>query len=147
MRATGSTRRSGGLTNTKVFARGVDDTPAETLQWREDAPTEGKVVFFRDGPKREVTIETPEGIRPVNHVWCVHSPDGFEWGYGGSGPAECALNLLGFFVGPKDAWSLHQRFKSYFIAGVPRDGGHIDISTIREVTPAFYAEWLADQKR
>lgn len=29
-----------------------------------------------------------------------HSPDGFEWGYGGSGPAQLALAILADFLGP-----------------------------------------------
>lgn len=32
-----------------------------------------------------------EGIR---QVWVWHSPTGFELGYGGSGPAALALNIL-----------------------------------------------------
>jgi hypothetical protein len=28
-----------------------------------------------------------------------HSPTGFAWGYGGSGPADLALNILSIFVG------------------------------------------------
>ena len=32
-----------------------------------------------------------EGIR---QAWVWHSPTGFEWGYGGSGPADLALNIL-----------------------------------------------------
>jgi len=46
-----------------------------------------------------------------------HSPDGFEVGYGGSGPAQLALALL-LEAGLDDerAVSLHQRFKWTFIA-------------------------------
>ena len=29
----------------------------------------------------------------IKHI-CAHSPDGFEWGYGGSGPADTALSIL-----------------------------------------------------
>jgi hypothetical protein len=29
-----------------------------------------------------------------------HSPDGFEWGYGGSGPAQLALAILADCLGP-----------------------------------------------
>src|SRR5579862_9119212 len=40
---------------------------------------------------------------PVTNVpWSVvsHRPSGFEWGYGGSGPADLALNILNWFVPP-----------------------------------------------
>jgi hypothetical protein len=62
----------------------------------------------------------------------LHSPDGFEMGYGGSGPADLALTILcDYFnvkadaeafkgnnlnAGQKLAWGLHQQFKNRFIA-------------------------------
>ena len=56
-----------------------------------------------------------------------HSPDGFEWGYGGSGPADFALNILSIFVGQKEAQrnGLHQDFKWEFISPLPEAGGTI----------------------
>ena len=51
-----------------------------------------------------------------------HSPTGFEWGYGGSGPAQLALALLAHAL--KDdgrALRLHQPFKWRVIAPLPRD--------------------------
>lgn len=41
-----------------------------------------------------------------------HSPDGFAWGYGGSGPAQLALSLLLHFT-DDEHWSLnhYQNFK------------------------------------
>jgi hypothetical protein len=71
-----------------------------------------------------------------------HSPDGFEWGYGGSGPAQLALAILADALeapegkkpptGFEDdddvagqlrlkAIRLHQDFKWKFIAGLARD--------------------------
>jgi len=47
-----------------------------------------------------------------------HSPDGFSWGYRGSGPAQLALALLLDATGNKDlALGYHQEFKEDFIAG------------------------------
>ena len=41
-----------------------------------------------------------------------HSPTGFSWGYGGSGPAQLALALLADALGHDDlAVRLHQAFK------------------------------------
>ena len=54
-----------------------------------------------------------------------HSPSGFEWGYGGSGPADLALNILMLFTDKKTAYALHQAFKWDFIATMPREGGTI----------------------
>lgn len=41
-----------------------------------------------------------------------HSPDGFNWGYGGSGPAQLALGLLLDATGDRyEAERLYQAFK------------------------------------
>jgi len=46
-----------------------------------------------------------------------HSPDGFNWGYGGSGPAQLALALLYDVTGNKDiALANYQDFKWYYVA-------------------------------
>lgn len=46
-----------------------------------------------------------------------HSPTGFEWGYGGSGPAQAALAVLAHHTGKAElAQRLHQAFKWAFIA-------------------------------
>lgn len=54
--------------------------------------------------------------RPSLHVW-NHSPDGFSWGYHGSGPAQLALAiLLAAGQSPLAASALHQHFKREFVA-------------------------------
>lgn len=53
-------------------------------------------------------------------VW-NHSPDGFSWGYTGSGPAQLALAVLLKFFGKEKAIRLHQNFKSYFISRLKGD--------------------------
>ena len=48
---------------------------------------------------------------------CAHSPDGFNWGYGGSSPAQLALALLLDATGDeKTAREYHQDFKWEFVA-------------------------------
>jgi hypothetical protein len=49
-----------------------------------------------------------------------HSPDGFNWGYGGSGPAQLALALLLLKFPKQEAMNLHQEFKYEVIAGLPQ---------------------------
>ena len=61
----------------------------------------------------------------VPHKWKYHSPTGFEWGYGGSGPSDLALNILGIFLDPYWAYKWHQEFKRWFIEGIPHEGGTI----------------------
>lgn len=51
-----------------------------------------------------------------------HSPTGFEWGYGGSGPAQLALALLADATGDDDyARAKHQRFKFNVVGRLPHD--------------------------
>lgn len=45
-----------------------------------------------------------------------HSPSGFSWGYGGSGPAQLALAILLRIAPPPIALALYQAFKWEFVA-------------------------------
>lgn len=58
-----------------------------------------------------------------------HSPDGFSWGYNGSGPAELARAILADFTGnPDPPTALYQEFKRVFIASKRSDSAHWIIS-------------------
>ena len=63
--------------------------------------------------------------RPLNprlDLW-NHSPTGFEWGYGGSGPAQLALALLAdHLADDRQALDIYQRFKWAVVAGMPKKG-------------------------
>lgn len=49
-----------------------------------------------------------------------HSPTGFEWSYGGSGPAQLALAILAdHLADDEQALNMHQRFKWAVIAELP----------------------------
>lgn len=68
-----------------------------------------------------------------------HSPDGFEWGYKGSGPAQTALALLLDYTRDRAlALSLYQDFKFKVVATLSREwvltGAEIceAVSTIRK---------------
>lgn len=49
-----------------------------------------------------------------------HSPDGFAWGYSGSGPAQLALAILLELTDKETALRIHQEFKRQLIAGLPQ---------------------------
>lgn len=52
-----------------------------------------------------------------------HSPAGFEWGYGGSGPAQLALALAADVLGDDEAaLGVYQRLKFRTVGKLPADG-------------------------
>lgn len=88
------------------------------------------------GQVRAHVRDDARGIRRTLKHCVVHSPTGFETGYGGSGPADLALSILADHFGvpaarverwafslatrKKDTaasqvWDLHQAFKRDFI--------------------------------
>jgi len=85
---------------------------------------------------RRVEIDGKE-LRPgrSQKVW-NHSPDGFNWGYGGSGPAQLALGILLSQVDEETALSYHQAFKWDVIARLPQDDFRLEISIY---------DWLVNQ--
>lgn len=53
-----------------------------------------------------------------------HSPTGISWGYGGSGPAQCALAILLDYLGDEEKAKAHyQNFKFAVIARLPQNSG------------------------
>jgi hypothetical protein len=67
-----------------------------------------------------------------------HSPDGFNWGYGGSGPAQLALAIL-LEMGVDDATAVqwHQDFKFAIVASLEPEF-KLPISTVRA--------WITNQE-
>lgn len=49
-----------------------------------------------------------------------HSPDGFCWGYAGSGPAQLALAICLKLLDPEKATRVYQNFKDNIIAALPQ---------------------------
>ncbi len=60
-------------------------------------------------------VRTQHEDYPLPHIE-RHSPDGFNWGYGGSGPADTALSILTDCLGMEQANVLYQLFKWEFVA-------------------------------
>ena len=69
----------------------------------------GNLVVTKDGK--------PLSPKPSQKLF-NHSPNGFQWGYGGSGPAQLALALLlDVTDDPELSVRLHQNFKRALVAG------------------------------
>lgn len=111
-------------------------------------PEEWDVEFFREDPVTyrgvvspgetdwRVYVEDEEGSKPLAlHLDEVnHSPDGFAWGYSGSGPAQLAYALLRDAVGPNAARSLYGAFKDDKVA-------RWDRSMVWTITSAEVQAW------
>ena len=70
-----------------------------------------------------------------------HSPDGFNWGYGGSGPAQLALAILLEVTDSKETALRHYHaFERQIIAGIKNQ--EIDWG----IEESKITEWLEHQK-
>ena len=82
----------------------------------------------------------------VPHLVIHHSPTGYAWGYGGSGHADLARNILEWLLRQEGyrgetvpcvagrcfrlAWDLHQAFKRDVIAACDHEAAHIPLETV-----------------
>lgn len=98
--------------------------------------------IYRGEPGDVVKVILPSGKSgPLRQV-VLHSPTGFGWGYGGSGPADLALSILcdvlgerpsrkRLYYGRLKAQPHYQAFKREFVSGWEFGGGfEIDSGTI-----------------
>jgi hypothetical protein len=94
----------------------------------------------KQGCKVEKVAEGQD-TEPLNlrlDLW-NHSPTGFEFGYGGSGPAQTALAILADATGnDRLAVVLHQQFKWDFVAKAKQEGF--------ELTADEIAKWVDQHK-
>ena len=69
-----------------------------------------------------------------------HSPDGFAWGYGGSGPSQLSLALLmDTGISEERAVSLHHQFKRDVVATWDKDSGW-------KITTEEITTWIANNE-
>lgn len=75
-----------------------------------------------------------------------HSPDGFNWGYAGSGPAQLALAiLLRAKVRTPYAIRLYQQFKFDIIARLPQQDFQIEVDVPAWIERALDAQLPCDR--
>ena len=105
----------------------------------DDVVISGRRLSDRPGDI-QVTFGDGQELVHVQH----HSTDSFEWGYGGSGPADLALSILELAIASEPrtvklwhsycsetAWRLHQQFKREWVAGWCNEW-HITIGAVRQ---------------
>lgn len=99
----------------RLMQRGIDGQPVSS---------KCVVVIYEDG-KRKRPLRLFTSIRN-------HSPTGFEWGYGGSGPAQLALALVADCCGKKLAIpTIYQWVKASIVSRLPQDGWVLTEEQIR----------------
>jgi hypothetical protein len=90
---------------------------------------------FNDTDWYQVTIDGKRFDHNPSLKVRNHSPDGFAYGYSGSGPAQLALAILLNETDRETAERLYQKFKFDIISGFDRDGGFT-------LTSAQVKDWL-----
>lgn len=91
--------------------------PVNTQYFAQSADSPGHTPVYRrvgdDGRKEEIDKRTD--LRN-------HSPDGFSWGYSGSGPAQLSLAILAdFYEDDQVAMDCYQQFKDDVVAQYHED--------------------------
>jgi hypothetical protein len=106
---------------------------------------ENKTIIAGEWKSRQVYLNGRYiSPRPSQGVW-NHSPDGFSWGYAGSGPAQLALAILLKFTDRETAIRLHQRFKQQIIAPLPQASFRIEINVAGWVNEQLRIDKTGDQ--
>ena len=95
----------------------------------------------RESPHPVLAVRLWRDARGVARMTCPHaarhSPTGPEWGYGGSGPADCARSVLLALTDGATAARHYQAFKADVVARLPPEGAVL--------TRAAVLAWLAGQ--
>lgn len=136
------------LSNPKSIAAGIGPVCASRELGQCELFGDRQSVHVERGPfTGDVVLERTVDGRPVANVEqreALHSPDGFEWGYEGSGPADLAFNVLLRFTHREEAYTLHQEFKRRFLAQAPVHGCVIRESEIRAFIQAHRRQEFHD---
>lgn len=83
-------------------------------------------------------------LDPRFDLW-RHSPDGFEWGYQGSGPAQLALALLADALGDDSlAVLFYQSFKRHVVANLAGDFWTLEREAVKDGVLVACSNMLED---
>jgi hypothetical protein len=129
--------------------KATPDSLLASLEGRDAAIAERYYIgtFTQEEWYRVRVKDVTPGGRKTEHPlkqYETHSPSGFAWGYGGSGPTDLALALLADVTrNVKLAWVLHQQFKWTVVAKWPA-GDQAERAGEREKwrMPATHVLWI-----
>lgn len=94
-------------------------------------------------PKAEVYVDGQP--LPMTELALRKSPSGFEWGFGGSGPAALAHSILAYEFGEEANEISHQDFKWAVVAELEHTGWTLSSSQIRAAVQALKLPTIASQ--
>ena len=96
-----------------------------------------KVCFVKEDGSLEIAKELcPKRSQKVQN----HSPDGFNWGYTGSGPAQCALGIMLEVTNDKRrSLNLYHKLVSDAISQIPE-------GELFEITEERILEWIKTEE-
>lgn len=86
---------------------------------------------YRDPEIGAMATVDGEHLDPRNDLR-NHSPDGFEWGYGGSGPAQLALAILADLFDDETALKYYQDFKRACVSRIGSERWNLSEDAIKE---------------
>jgi hypothetical protein len=102
-----------------------------------------------------VVVEAGGVRRPLRH-YVYHSPTGFEWGYGGSGPADLALALAADVIGDEEdlvaihrghvgrkAWNVHLQLLHRLVCFLNQKGWDLPEFEVRNLVMEILNEQRA----
>lgn len=138
---------SGAMTDVPIMAEELHERLPVYIGWRQLSDAED----VEQNPSVWFVDRDPCAVRCVAHV-VLHSPSGIEWGYGGSGPADCALSILTDYLticlgqiygdaadapsgcqvdAGRAAMDLHQAFKWRFVCDFEHERWILAVSDLR----------------
>lgn len=93
-----------------------------------------RATRMQDGVTVVMTDMFGERPLPDRRDLYNHSPDGFEWGYGGSGPSQLALAICADALDDDNrAFRVYQDFKREIVAVADRAGFEISAERVRKI--------------
>jgi hypothetical protein len=105
-----------------------------------------RIYVIRRTPAGVTCTVNGRSLDPRLDLW-NHSPSGFEFGYGGSGPAQLALAILADCCDDDTALECYQAFKWSVIAHIQPAGFDLTATQIHDVVAAIRADRSAKQFR
>lgn len=95
--------------------------PLKVYEGARDAST-GLVIRVTVGVMNSDGLVVSRSDLPLRLDLRPHSPTGFEWGYGGSGPSQLALALCADALGDERARAVYQHYKWAHVSKFPQHG-------------------------